>query len=213
MSDTLGEGTGDQAQANAQSTATSAPANGDLQQRLNGALAKIQSLTEANRLKDTTIAELQGQISKLHGDHAGEKAALTSTAGETERKLVEANALVASLKSELGVKDGTLLKLKLIRDNGMSGLLEIMDDIPNAADEAGQLAVLKRFQGFATKVGGAREAELLAGVTPAILAGAQIPAAPKDEKSWNAYIEGLPLGSTERAKAWDDYYAAISRKK
>ena len=211
MADQTGEGTADQTQVNAQSAGASSPANGDLQVRLNGALAKIQSLTEEGRRKDGTIVELQGQISALHGEHAGEKASLSAVASETGTKLQTALAQIESLKTELAGKDGRLLKLKLIRENGMSGLLDIMDDIPAVSDETAQLEVLKRFAGFAAKVSSARESELVAGVlpTPAQKVTATVPTNSGD---WMKFIESLPLGSQERQTAWEAYQKATFAK-
>jgi len=67
--------------------------------------------------------------------------------------------------------------------------------------------------GFADSAVKAREAQLLAGVTPQISSVASQKAVPASEKDWIDHVNSLPLGSPERAKAYDSYYEWLTQKK
>jgi hypothetical protein len=51
----------------------------------------------------------------------------------------------------------------------------------------------------------AREAQLLSGVTPSMGPSSVTPAEPATPQAWLEKINGMPLGSPERAKALDQY--------
>jgi hypothetical protein len=171
--------------------------------RLNGALAKIQELTLALQEKERLIAQRDQQLASFSSEMAGREAGLKGEVSEKTRTLEATVAENARLKSQLAKLEAYQRKVKIASELQVPGLLDILDVIPDAEDEAQQKAVMQRFGQFAGNISKARESEILAGHTGTTLQPLSQAAAPATPEGWSALVNSHPLGSPERAKALD----------
>jgi hypothetical protein len=178
------------------------------QARLTGALQKVQELTLSNRALLETNNSLNATLGQLQAQVAADGASVKATAGEHTSILQSLTKERDELKKELEKAAATKLKIRLITEAKRPELFAILDSIPNAADDAAQKVVIDNLGAFAVNIASQREAQLLAGSTP----GSNNPqtvttALPKSDKDWSVYLNTLVLGSPERTKAMDQYFA------
>jgi len=177
----------------------------DYKKRFDGAILKIQELTLGSRSKDAELATKASELEQLRTQLSLKDVEKTAAVGERDRQLQEAITKNQQQETELKVAKALQLKLKVIKKLNRPELLKIIDHIPALEDEAVLETVMKDFGGFADDLVKARETQLLAGITPGIGAGATAPTRPASNQGWEDHINGLPLGSKDRAKALDDY--------
>jgi hypothetical protein len=184
-----------------------APQADNTQLRLNGALAKIQELTLSNQNLTAQLAQKDQQIASLSSESAVREAGLKTQASEHLQGNATLTAENARLTTELQTLRAFKLKAKIANELAVPGIFEILDVIPDAADEAAQKAVMERFSKFAGNISQAREAQLLAGNTgPASIQSTTT--APSTPDGWSELVNKLPLGSPERADAMKKWQAA-----
>lgn len=154
----------------------------DLQQQVadkSSALEQLNSqLAEADALKNTSLGEKNSEIEKLQGQI---------------NELTVSNAALKSLE----------VKIQTLKDVGRPDLLPILEHLPDTSDPEKLKVALEAMAGTVDAAVAARSEQLLSGVvdTPEISAAS----APQSAEGWVQYIESLPLGSSEREKAFDDY--------
>ncbi len=208
-------GNGTQPSSNAQGETTTPPEGFVPVERLNGALAKIQELTLANRAlaeqlatKDVQLAETRTQATKLEA----EKGQLV---GQHTTVLKELNEKYTDAHGQLAQKAALERKLSAIKTSGHPELLAIIDSLPVAEDDEKQLQVINNMAAFATDLVKKREQELLAGNVDTSSGVGSLPAKekPTTDEGWQAYINTFPLGSKERQGAFDEYWLFANRKK
>ena len=176
--------------------------------RLTNALQKIEQLTLANRAladqsvaKDATAGQLQAKLSL-------NEAQIAASAGEHSSILLNLTKERDALKVEVAKFTATKAKIKLINDAKRPELYQILDSIPDAADEAGQKKIIDDLGAFAVNIASQREAQLVAGTIPGNNnpQGGTAAALPTSDKEWAVHLNALTLGSPERGKAMDQYF-------
>lgn len=177
----------------------------DYKKRFDGAILKIQELTLKSREVEAELAKKASEIEQLQAQLNIKDVEKTAAVGERDKQLQEYVTRTQQQQSELKALQALQLKVKVARKLNRPELLKILDNIPALEDEATLETVMKDFIGFADDLVATREKQLLAGITPGVGAGAQAPAKPATPKGWEEYINALPLGSTDRAKALDEY--------
>lgn len=181
-------------------------ANVDWKVRFDGQVRKIEELTLRNR-------ELEGQLTQKTSENEQLRAQLslkdtekTAAVGERDKTIQELTTAKTGVESELTRLRGLEMKVKVAKEMGRPDLIAVLDTIPNMSDEAALKTVLTTLSSYADTQVRAREQQLLSGVTPPVTPGASAAKVPSSAKEWEAYINGLPLGSKERAKAMDDQW-------
>lgn len=181
-----------------------APPAEDWKKRFDGAVLKIQELTQQVRdltaqleLKSSENEQLKAQLSTKDVEK-------TVAVGERDKQLQEALQAKSALETEVNRLKALELKLKVIKDINQPALLKIVERIPDLTDEETLKTVMKDFADFAQEAASQREKQILAGVTPGV-GPAPVASAPATEKAWEDKINSLPLGSVERVKALNDY--------
>ena len=181
------------------------PPSEDYKKRFDGAILKIQELTLKSREVDAELAKKASEIEQLQAQLGLKDVEKSAAVGEREKQLQDYVTKSQQQESELKALKALQLKVNVVKRLNRPELLKIIDHIPALEDEATLETVMKDFAGFADDLVRNREQQLLAGVTPGVGAGAQAPSKPASPKGWEDLINGLPLGSRDRAKALDEY--------
>ena len=184
---------------------TSTPPSEDYKKRFDGAILKIQELTLKSRETEAELAKKASEIEQLQAQLGLKDVEKTAAVGERDKQLQQYVTTSQQLQAELKALKALELKVKVVKKLNRPELLKIIDHIPALEDEATLETVMKDFAGFADDLVSNREKQLLAGVTPGVGAGAQTPSRPATAEGWESYINGLTLGSKDRAKALDEY--------
>jgi hypothetical protein len=181
--------------------------------RLDGALAKIQELTLANRALAEQIATKDIQLGDLTAKVTTLEAEKGQLVGQHTTALKELNDKYTDAQGQLAQKAALERKLGAIKTSGHPELLSIIDSLPVAEDDEKQLQVINNMAAFATDLVKKREAELLAGTTDGSSGIGAIHAKdkPTTSEGWQAYINSLPLGSKERQAAFDEWFAFANK--
>jgi hypothetical protein len=181
--------------------------------RLDGALAKIQELTLANRALAEQIATKDIQLGDLTAKVTTLEAEKGQLVGQHTTALKELNDKYTDAQGQLAQKEALERKLSAIKTSGHPELLAIIDSLPVAEDDEKQLQVINNMAAFATDLVKKREAELLAGTTDGSSGIGAIHAKdkPTTSEGWQAYINSLPLGSKERQAAFDEWFAFANK--
>lgn len=179
----------------------------DWKARFDGQVRKIEELTLRNRDLESQLAEKSSEIEQLRAQLALKDTEKSAAVGERDKTIQELVTSKSSLEEELARLRALALKVKVAKDIKRPDLLPVLDTIPDMSDEEALKNVLTTLSSYADNLVRERERQLLAGVTPAISAGAaEAPGVPKSEQEWQQFINSLPLGSKERGKAFDDYW-------
>jgi hypothetical protein len=173
--------------------------------RYNGLVRKVEELTLANRGLTDQLASKSSEIEQLKGQLAIKDTEKTVAVGERDSKLTTVLQENQTLLAELTELRGLQAKVQAIKELNRPELLKIADRIPAVQDPEALKTILLDFAGFADDLVKQREQQLLAGVTPAIGGVQPGPSRPQTGEAWLNYLNGLPLGSLERTKAFDEY--------
>jgi hypothetical protein len=178
--------------------------------RLNGALAKIQELTLLNRNLTDRLTTLTQSETSLKADLTQKESLWSAQQGEFETKLQSAETEKSKLNSRLIASDAMKLKMKIVKDLKRPELYDVLDVIPDNADEAVLRKSIESLASFASNLTQQREKELLAGITT-VENNTQTHAAslPVTEEGWQTYVNSLPLGSPERATAMETWHKQL----
>ena len=197
-----------------QATGTSAqPPDGFVEKmRLDKALQKIQDLTLAGRTITEQLTEKDAEIARLNGLVSERDAALRVNSEDSGKKFSELNDKFSSAASELESLRSLKTKLDTAKELGRPDLLPILDLIPANSDKEAQKQAMLAFAGFADAAAQSREKQLLAGVTPSGGgAGAALTVLPTTSDGWMEKINSAKMGSVEKQKLWDGYFAWASQ--
>jgi hypothetical protein len=177
----------------------------DWEARYKGSVATIERLTLENRslkseldTKTSDLEQLRIQLGQKDTEH---QVAVV----ERDRQLQTITQAKAQAESELTELRALKLKVDVATELGRPELLKIAQRIPNVTDHEALKAIMTDFVGFADSMVHEREKQLLNGITPSVSSVGQAPSAPSSRDAWLSKINSLPLGSPERAKAFDDY--------
>jgi hypothetical protein len=178
--------------------------------RLNGALVKIQELTLLNRNLTDRLTTLTQSETSLKADLTQKESLWSAQQGEFETKLQSAETEKSKLNSRLIASDAMKLKMKIVKDLKRPELYDVLDVIPDNADEAVLRKSIESLASFASNLTQQREKELLAGITT-VENNTQTHAAslPVTEEGWQTYVNSLPLGSPERATAMETWHKQL----
>ncbi len=185
----------------------------DWKARYDGLVRKVEELTLTNRSLNDQLTGKTSELEQLRGQLVVKDAEKATTVSERDKLLQAITQEKTAIESELAELRGLKLKVEAIQELGRPELLKIAHRIPGMTDKEALKTVLQDFTGFADELVQAREKQLLAGVTPPLsIAGNTRSALPQSEGEWEQKINALPLGSRERAQAFDDYYGWLEQK-
>jgi predicted RNase H-like nuclease (RuvC/YqgF family) len=198
----------DQQQASGQQTAGAAgtaPAGYIEIARYNGLVRKVEELTLTNRSLNEQLVAKSSEIEQLKGELSIKDAEKSTAVGERDTRLNQLLTDNSALQTELKELRGLKLKVEVANELKRPELLKLAERIPALEDKEALTAIMSDFAKFADEAVSAREAQLLSGVTPSMGPGSVTPAEPATPQAWLEKINGMPLGSPERAKALDQY--------
>ncbi len=176
--------------------------------RLTGALQKINELTLTNRSLNEQLVAVNTRFGELQAQGHSKETEWTAKAGEHANLLKGVTEERDALKQQLAEAQLNQKKLNMIASLGHFNLLAIAEQIPSNADEAKQKEAIEKMAAFAQNIAQSRETQLTAGNTGLTNVQPNAGAAmPTTSKGWEALIESKPLGSPERQKVYDDYFA------
>lgn len=182
----------------------------DWKPRYDGAVRKMQELTE-------TIKSLQGQletksseIEQLNTQLSSKDAEFGMTRKELEEKLNAFQTENEQAKGELSKLRAFNTKVEVAKELGHPELIKILDTFPDTDDKDSLKKSMELVANFTLEQVKSRETELTAGVTPNITAPAGTPL-PKTAADWDKYIQSLPPGE-KRNEAWDLYFKSITKQ-
>ncbi len=173
--------------------------------RFDGAVLKLQQLTQANRDLETQLATKSSEIEQLKAQLGIKDTEKTVAVSERDKQLQQALTRVAELERENAELQGLKLKVKVAKDLNRPELMKIVDRIPNLTDEEALKTVMTDFASFADDLVKEREKQLLAGITPGAGPGGPQVTTPATSQAWMEKINSMTLGSPERTKALNDY--------
>jgi hypothetical protein len=180
----------------------------DFKPRYTGAVQKIEQMTLAQRETEAQLAAKNSELEQLRAQLGIKDVEKTVAISERDKHLQEALTTNASQAQENAELRSLKLKIEVIKELGRPDLLQIADSLPNMTDKEALKTVLSTFTSYADNAAAAREKQLTSGLTPGFTSTqVQQSALPATEEAWNQHINGLQLGSKERAKAMDDKWA------
>lgn len=175
--------------------------------RFDGLMFKVQELTEAQKKRDADFAAKEAEIARLQAEIAAKDVEKTVTVSERDKKLEEILQSKSQADQELAELRALKLKLEVVQEMGRPELVDILKNVPALTDKDALKTVLEDFARFGDQRASEREKQLLAGITPAVSPVQQGGSTPSTDDGWLRHIDTLPLGSPERAKAMEDYWA------
>lgn len=179
--------------------------------RLDGALRKIEELTLQNRALTQQVAEANVKVGEINASLTAKDTEWKAQVGENQSKYEQLQSERNQFEAELAKMKAEQNKVKMIAELGTTELFAIADQIPTHEDPEQQKAAIERLAKFATTLKEERERDLTAGTTGPVATQPTDPSLPSTAKEWERYIDKLPWGTPEREKAWDQYYASISK--
>jgi chromosome segregation ATPase len=195
------------ADSSQQQAGQSPAGNTDWKARFDGQVRKIEELTLRARSLEGQLDTKTSEIEQLRAQLSIKDTERTTAVSERDKTIQEMTQSRASIEGELKRLRGLEMKVKVAREMGRPDLMRVLETIPNVTDETALKTVMETFSDYADNAVREREKQLLSGLTPPINgAGTKGTNAPSSEAAWQEHINGLPLGSPERAKAHDDYW-------
>jgi hypothetical protein len=199
-----------------QVTTEPGPTDGiDWAARYKGTGPVINKLTEDNKVLLAQTTQLTSQLEQLKAQLALKDTEKNAAVGERDRQLNDILQAKSQAEAELTRLQALELKFKVAKKLGRADLIEIADTIPSVTDEVALEALMTSIAGWGDKLVKQRENQIMAGSTPTVGA---TPAAssttPSSTEAWQAHINSLPLGSTERENAmasWWTWEAAVKK--
>lgn len=176
------------------------------EERYKGASSKINELMrEINSLKEQLLARAS-ELEQLRSELSLKTEEGKIATATRDDKLNVILAEKQTLEQELATLRALKLKVDTAKKLGKPELLMVVDLVPNVTEPAAMEYTMQQFAAYGEAMAKQRETQLLSGVTP--MAGGQtsaLPSTPASQEAWLKKINELPLGSTERRSAMDDY--------
>lgn len=188
-----------------QGTNSSVDGKEEWKKRYTGSVKKIEELTLANRALQQQLDGFTSQIEQVKSQLSIKD--VDAAIGERDKRLQEIIQAKSQAEQELDGLRSLKLKIEVAREIGRPELIEIIDHIPSMSDKETLKSVMSDFAKWGEGIAKKRETQLLAGVTPPTGNIQQSPATPNSSNEWQSIINKLPLGSPERAKAMNDWWA------
>jgi hypothetical protein len=185
----------------------------DYKPRYDGLLRKTEELTLTNRSQAEQLLSKASEIERLTAQLASKEVEKTAAVGERDRKYEEALKSNLAQDAELNDLRGMKAKIKIMKEMGQPQLLQIIDRIPNMADEEVLRGVMKDFSDFANDLVSAREKQLLSGTTPAFGTPPPTKPTPANPAAWEKLLNSLPAGSKDHSEAMDAYWQWTNTQK
>lgn len=176
----------------------------DYKPRYDGAVRKIQELTETLKGLHGQLGEKSSNLEQLQSQLSSKDAEIDAVKGQHETQFTALKSDFDKAQTELSKLQALQLKLETANELGHPELIRIFDTIPDAQDKAAIKKSMETVINFAKSQVKARESELTAGVTPA--QGTSTITLPKTQGEWMQRISGMPENSKERKEAWDAYF-------
>ncbi len=197
-----------------QQPASSSAGQTDWKARYDGLVRKVEQLTLDNRTLTEQLGGKSSELEQLRAQLGLKDTEKSAAISERDRQLQEAVQKATGYETELNELRALRLKLEVAKELGRPDLMKIAERIPNMSDKEALKTVLSDFANFADEAVREREKQLLSGITPALSAAqtSATPGVPTSEGEWMKFIEGKPLGSPERDKAWSDYWSFLEAK-
>ena len=178
--------------------------------RFDGLVRKVEELTLTSRGLDAQLVAKSSELEQLKSQLSLKDTEKNVAVGEREGKLTTLVQENSTLKNELDGLRALQLKIKVIQEIGNPDLLGVIDSIPSMTDPEAMKTTLQALSQFADKAVQRREEQLRAGWTPPVAAGS-VASGPASAEAWTDKINSLPLGSSERQRAFDDYYDFLAK--
>jgi len=193
-----------------QQTGTGTTPPVDWEARYKGQQAALQEAVEARKNIAAQLAEQNSQLEQLQTQ-------LGTKANEFENALLQKDNQLQSLTEAQTQSAQELLrlralenKLKVAKELGRPELLPILDNIPNMDDPEKLKSTMTEMATWADNLVKQREQILLSGVVPLPNSVNETVAQPQSYEAWETHINGLPIGSPERAQAMDRMYEFLA---
>ncbi len=179
--------------------------------RYNGLVRKVEELTLGSRTLNEQLAAQTSELEQLRAQLVVKDAEKSAAVSQRDGQIQETIQAKTALEAELNDLRALSAKVKVVKEMKRPDLLKILDQIPNMTDPEAIKTVLTNLASFADEAVSEREKQLMAGITPGVGASVgKVNAAPASDKAWTEHIESLPLGSPQRAKAFDEYGAWLA---
>lgn len=173
--------------------------------RYKGQQAALQRAMEQAKALEAQLAAKASEFEQLRAQLTLKDTEHTVAVSERDKNLQALVEEKTKMTSRLQELEALNLKIAVAKKLNRPEILPLIDRIPNITDEGMLETYIKDFVSWADGMVQKREKELLAGVTPAVSPGSMSPKAPSSPEAWTDYVNGLPLGSSERRKAMDEY--------
>ena len=188
-----------------QAQTPSASPTEEWKKRYDGAVRKIEELVGQVRKLEAELAQSRTQIEQLNAQLGLKDAEKQAAVGERDKQIQELVGKSQQLEGEMARLKALELKISVAKELGRPDLIKIAERIPDLTDKEALTVVMKDIVSFADEAVAEREKQLLAGVSVTAGTSQGAPKTPQSEEAWERYIDSLPLGSIERARAMDDY--------
>jgi hypothetical protein len=187
---------------------------GDWKARYDGLVRKVEQLTLDNRTLTEQLTAKTSEQEQLRAQLGLKDTEKSAAISERDRQLQEAVQKTTGYETELNELRALRLKIEVAKELGRPDLIKIAERIPNMTDREALKTVLSDFANFADDAVREREKQLLSGITPSLSAAQSNlnSGVPTSEGDWMKFIEGKPIGSPERDKAWSDYWSFLEAK-
>ena len=205
----------DQLQDPGQQDKTPAQQSVNWEARYNGQQAALQAAAESKKTIEAQLAAQASEMEQLRAQLSLKDTEKTVAVSERDKNLQTLLEEKSQMTARLTELEALNLKVKVARELKRPEILPLLDKIPNIADEATLKQYITDFVGWADDLVLAREKQLLSGVVPPTSPAGQGKQSPASAEAWEKHINDLPLGSTDRAKAMDEYgdWLEIQHKK
>lgn len=184
-----------------------APAGYIEKARYDGLVRKVEELTLAGRQFQTELVSKTSEIEQLKTQLGIKETEKSVAVSERDNQIQQYVQKQQAFDQELTELRALKLKTEVARELGRPDLLKVADTIPNLTDKEALKTVMGSIANLVDDAVKEREKQLLAGVTPPAEKSSTSAALPASKNEWDRFIDGLPLGSPERAKAMDTYYS------
>lgn len=178
----------------------------DWQARYTGQQAKLQQLSETNKLLTDQLATANSTIAQLQAQSGVHEAERTQALGQKDQTIQSLTQENQTLKAENARLNAAQAKLAAIKKLNRPDLISVMDAIPASDDPAALEQAFTSMASYADSLVRVREQQLMAGITPTG-GGTSVAqqASPSTSRGWEDYVNSLTLGTPERAKAMKDW--------
>ena len=174
-------------------------------ERFKGQVRKLEELTLANRTLTTDLTAKTSETEQLRAQLGIKDVEKAAAIGERDTQLQTSIQASTAKDTELAKLRAFKLKVDVARELKQPKLLAILDKLPDMTDHDALKSVLSDFANFADDAVKEREQQLMSGITPPLSGGNAVASTPTTSNGWEEYINKLPLGSKDRAKAFDEY--------